>query len=500
MSQDNSANNKRMAKNTLLMYIRMFVLIIVQLYTVPIVLHALGVEDYGIFNVVGGFVTMFTFINGSLISGCQRFMAFAIGKGDDKHLKDVFDTSVYIFALLGIILNNKMTIPADRLLAANVVLQFSLLSLLVSIFSTPFNAAVIAHERMSVYAYASIFESIYKLLIAILLTVILMDKLIIYAILVFSSSLFLAIFYIIYCRRYFVETKSLYFRKDKALLSDIGSYAGWNVIGSMAIMLRNHGLNVVMNLFFSPVMNAAHTIASHLSGLFNQFVSNVYMATRPQMVKQYASGNFTEMWNITFKSSKYAFFLMTFAVIPVVIELPLFFKLWLGEYPAYTVTFSRLIILSLLIETMTNQVIGAFQAANKIKYYQSVSSIILLSLVPLSYITLKVVLNPVAPYILYVLVSFAYILSLLYVACRQIGLDVKSYIAKVIWKDSIVFVPAFLITYSIAINFTANYWRIPLTLIISIAITSFLIWFVGINNSERVLARTIVTNILKKYR
>lgn len=509
--ESGQTNNKRMAKNTLLMYFRMFVLIIVQLYTVPIVLHALGVEDYGIFNVVAGFVTMFTFINGSLISGCQRFMAFAIGKEDSKLLKNVFDTSVYIFTMLGIVLfvvieaigiwflNTKMNIPADRLIAANIVLQFSLLSLLVSIFSTPFNAAVIAHERMSVYAYASIFESIYKLIIAMLLTIILVDKLIVYAILVFISSLVLAIFYVGYCRHFFVETKSLSFRKNKKLLGEIGSYAGWNVIGAMALILRNHGLNVVLNLFFNPIINAAHTIASQISGLFNQFVNNVYMATRPQMVKQYSSGNINEMWKITFRTSKYAFFLMVFAVIPFVIELPFFFQLWLGDYPEYSVIFSRLIILSLLLETMTNQLIGAFQAANKIKYYQSVSSIILLCIVPFSYISLKITLNPITPYIIYVVVSFVYMLSLIVVAYRQIDLDVKSYVKYVLWKDIAVFVPAFIVTFGAVINFPPGYLRILFTSIISVVFTSFLIWNVGIDKHERVVAKNIVSKILKKY-
>ena len=488
----------------------MFVLIIVQLYTVPVVLRALGVEDYGIYNVVGGFVMMFTFVNGSLISGCQRFMAYALGMGDEKHLKDVFDTSNYIFVMLGItlfvivepiglwFLNSKMTIPSERLFAANIVFQFSILSLLVSILSTPYNAAVIAHERMTVYAYASIFESIYKLLIAILLTIVLMDKLVIYSILVFTSSALIALFYVTYSRRCFAETKSFSLCKNKVLLREIGSYAGWNVIGSLAIMLRNHGLNVVMNLFFSPVMNAAHTIASHLSGFFNQFVNNVYMATRPQMVKQYASGNIKEMWNITFKSSKYAFFLMTFAVIPVVLELPLFFKLWLGEYPDYSVIFSRLVIFSLLLETITNQLIGAFQAANKIKFYQSVSSIILLSLVPLSYLSLKIVLNPIVPYVIYVFISFVYILSLIFVAYKQIGLNLKRYLTKVILKDIVVFIPSFVLTYYFIISLPANYWRIPLTFFLSLILTSFLIWMFGVEEGERVIAKAIVNRFLKK--
>lgn len=495
-----------MAKNTLLMYVRMLVLVVVQLYTVPVVLRALGVVDYGIYNVVGGFVTMFTFINGSLVSGCQRFMAFAIGQRSDKTLNEVFESSFYIFLILAIslffvleligvwFLNTRMTIPDDRLNAANWVLQLSIISLFVTVLATPFNSVVIAHERMSVFAYASIFECLYKLFIAIFLTFVLSDKLIFYALFLFSSSFILAGFYYLYCRYHFKECKRIKLRKDIVFLREIGTYAGWNVIGSLAVVLRNHGLNVVMNLFFSPVMNAAHTIAAHINGIFNQFVSNVYIATRPQMVKQYAMGNMKEMWNITFKSSKYAFFLMTYIIVPVLIELPLFLKLWLKDVPDFTVVFSRLMILSLAVETLTNQIIGAFQAANKIKYYQSVSSIILLSVVPLSYIVLLYFENPILPYIVYVIVSVAYTISLLVVGYKQLGLDVTLYFKTVLAKEIIVVFISFFFTLLVSNQFQCNYWRILLTSVISFFLTSCLIWTLGLTSSERLYLNKIVTN------
>lgn len=500
------SDNKRMAKNTLLMYLRMFVLIIVQLYTVPIVLQVLGVDDYGIYNVVGGFVVMFTFINGSLVSGCQRFLAYAIGQGNKEKLKEVFDSSFCIFFVLAIalfllleligvwFLNTRMNIPGNRMMAANFVLQLSIFSLVVTILCTPFNSTVIAHEKMSIYAYASLFESFYKLFIAICLTIVSSDKLIVYAWLIFSSSVILGLFYFFYCLIHFPECKNIRIRYNRTLLKDIGTYAGWNVIGSLAILLRNHGLNIVMNIFFSPVMNTAHTIAAHINGVFNQFVSNVYVATRPQMVKQYAQGNVCEMWDITLKSGKYAFFLMTFIIVPVLIELPLLLKLWLHDVPNYTVTFSRMMVLSLAIETMTNQLIGAFQAANKIKYYQSVSSIILLSVVPLSYVILLINSSPVLPYIVYVLVSLAYIVSLLIVAHKQLGLDVITYIKSVILKDLMVILPSLLLTYVIAIQIQESYWRILFSICLSLLLTTSLVWSLGLNYLERTYIRRIIVN------
>ncbi len=504
------STNKRMAKNTIAMYIRMLVIIVVQLYTVPIVLHALGVEDYGIYNVVGGFVIMFTFINGSLVSGCERFMAYAIGREDKQNLKEVFDSTLLIFAVLSILLfiiieiagiwflNNRMNIPENRSLAANWILQMSIIALFFTILRTPYNALVIAHERMSVYAYTSIFESLYKLGVAFCLTVIANDKLITYAILIAVSSLLLALFYVIYCKIQFYETRGWSFQAKLSILKMIGGYAGWNTLGSLAIMLRNHGLNVVMNLFFTPVMNAAHAIAAQITGVFSQFVDNVYIATRPQMVKLYARNDTDEMWKVVFKSSKLAFFLLVYIFVPTFIELPSILEIWLKVFPAYTVIFCRFILLSLAIETMVNQIIGAFQAANRIKAYQSVSSIILLFVVPLSYLILHFISNPVIPYAIYVLVSMAYLVSLLTIAHKQLKLNVISYIREVILRDILVIMPSLLITYCVISMLDFGYLRILVTALLSFIISTILIWTLGFENDERVYVRSFVLQKIRR--
>lgn len=497
-----------MAKNTILMYIRMLVLVGVQLYTVPVVLKALGVEDYGIYNVVGGFVAMFTFVNGSLVSGCQRFMAYAIGQKDDKALKQVFETTVLVFVMLALLLlilleatgiwflNTQMNVPEGRMIAANFVLQFSILSLVATICTTPFNSAVIAHERMSVFAYLSIFESIYKLLVAYAITIVLTDKMILYAILMFTSALVVGSIYVVYSRRHFQETRNLRLRWNPQFLTDITSYAGWNIIGAIAVIFRNHGLNILMNLFFTPVMNAAHTIASQISGLSTQFVNNVYIATRPQITKQYAAGNISEMWNIAFRSSRYAFYLMSIIVIPCVIELPAFLKLWLREVPDYTVIFTRLMLLSLLLDTITNQIIGVFQAQNKIKYYQTVSSIILLSVVPLAYLALRIDANPVIPYLIYVLVTGAYVVSLVFVGIKNLNLNVKSFTKEVFVKDMLVFIPSFAVTYVIILTISPSYLRVLVTGITSTIVISCFIWLLGMDMIEKKAIRNIYFNMI----
>lgn len=491
------SNNKRMAKNTILMYIRMLVLIIVQLYTVPILLRALGIEDYGIYNVVAGFVVMFTFVNGSLISGCERFLAYEIGRGDKIALVKVFESSLMIFICLAIILllilesfgvwflNNELTIPYNRLEAANWILQLSIISMMFTVLATPYNAAVIAHERMSVYAYASILGGLFQLISVCLLVISPIDKLVFYASLIALSSILQSLFYVIYCRLYFRETKGIRLRVHLKTLKDISGYASWNIVGSTGIMLRNHGLNVVMNIFFSPVMNAAHSIAAQISGALNQFVTNVYLATRPQMVKQYAKGNITEMWSLIFKSGKLAFFLLTYILVPVLIELPSIIRIWLHDVPEYTVVFGRLMLISLAVETLVNQIIGAFQAANKIKYIQSTSSLILLLVVPLSYFSLLLSPNPITPYYIYVFISVLYIITLLIIAYLQLNLDVVSYVKEVVIKDLGVLMPSLLLTYCIVSSVQWGDCRIVLTVLLSLIFTTLLMWGVGLEKKER---------------
>lgn len=502
-----TSNNKRMAKNTILMYIRMLVLIVVQLYTVPTLLRALGIEDYGIYNVVAGFVVMFTFVNGSLISGCERFMAFEIGRGDENALKEVFESSQMIFIFLAFVLfiilesfgvwflNNEMTIPLNRLCATNWILQLSIISMFFTVLATPYNAAVIAHERMAVYAYASILVGLFQLVAAFVLTKFSYDKLVFYAVLITLSSIIVSLYYVTYCRIHFREAKRIRFRVHSEIIKNIGSYSGWNIVGSTGLMLRNYGLNVVMNIFFSPVMNAAHSIAAQISGVLNMFVTNVYIATRPQMVKQYAKSNINEMWSLIFKSSKLAFFLLSYILVPVIIELPFILKIWLHDVPELTVVFGRLMLISLAVETLVNQIIGAFQAANKIKYIQSTSSLILLLVVPLSYFSLLLSTNPIIPYFIYVFISVLYIIILLIIAYLQLNIDVVSYIKKVVFKDLGVLIPSLLLTYCLVSSVHWGNNRIVLTIILSLLFTTLLIWGIGLEKNER---KYILNMVVKK--
>lgn len=501
-----SVDNKRIAKNTLLLYVRMFLLIFVQLYTVPIVLKVLGVEDYGIYNVVGGIVTMFSFIGGSLASGSQRFIAFELGRRDKEKLKKVFDSTVSIYIILAIItavlleivgywfLNFEMNIPADRMCAANWIFQLSLFTFLINLISIPYNASVIAHERMSLYAYVSILECILKLSAAIALQYILSDRLIAYGLLVFLIAITIRIIYQVYCRKHFEECRHYRFSTTLYQGKELLIYSCWNMIGSVALISRQQGLNIVINLFFGPLLNAAHSIAQQINGVLSQFINNVYTATRSQITKLYALDKKDEMWNLVFKSSKLAFYLIMLISIPAFIEIDKVLDLWLHKVPPYTGDIARLMILAIVVETLSNQVIGVYQAANKIKRYQIHSSIILLLNIPISYIVLKLNSdNPIIPYIVSVSLSVLYVFSILWNARNAIGLDLSGYAKKVLLPDIGVYVIVLGFVYCFSLIIHPSLIRILITVGVTFIISLVAIWTIGLEHSEK----TFIKNFIK---
>ena len=502
--------NLRIYKNSFFLYIRMLLLIVVQLYTVPIILEALGITDYGIYNVVGGVVTMFSFIGGSMASGSQRFIAFAIGKGEQQNLKKVFNStlSIYIlFALCALVLiecvgvwflNTHMIIPEDRIIAANWVFQFSLLAFLINLISIPYNSAVIAHERMSVFAYVSIFECFLKLGIALLLPFLGTDKLIIYSILICVVAILVRIIYQVYCLKNFKECRQFCFCYDKKLGKELLMYSGWNMVGSVALIARQQGVNIVLNLFFGTILNAAHSIAQQVNGVLSQFVNNIYVATRPQITKLYAIGKKDNMWNLVFTSSKLAFFLLIYLCIPILVELPTILRVWLKKVPDYTVEISFLMILSILIETLANQIIGAFQAANNIKKYQIYGSSIILLNLPLSYFLLRIYSdNPLLPYIVSVLLSVLYVIALLWIASQEIELNLRSFLKEVLIKSVVVFIVSILIVWCFVELFQATIFRCFITIIFSSSVISLCIWLFGLDSNEKKYIKNILIKKIK---
>lgn len=502
-----NAESKRVTKNTIFMYFRMLFLVIIQLYTVPLILEALGVEDYGIYQVVGGFVSMFVFIQASLTSGCQRFIAYAIGKNDKVKLKEVFNVTQTIFICLSFLsliiieiiglwfLNNKMQIPDFRLSAANIVFHFSVIAFVFSLLLTPYNSLIVAHERMPFYAYISIFDALYKLFVVITLRFFLYDRLIIYSVLVFSASLFNLIFVLGYCYMKFIESRTFAFKWNKTLFTDIGSYAGWNVMGALSNILRSQGLNVVMNLFFGPILNAAHAIATNINNFFYQIASNIYLTTRPQMVKLFAQERYEDMWKLIFRSSKYSFYLLSLIAVPLLIEMDFILNIWLKNVPPLAGKIASFLLLSSLVEALCNQIIGAFQAANRIKYYQIYSSIVLFSVVPLSLFFLSLISNPLVPYFLSLAVSLIYTVIILISAKYYIGFDINKYINDVVIRSLIPFLLSLIIVYFLALCIEECFLRVLLMIICSTMIHFMLIWVFGLELDEK----SYVIVKVKKY-
>lgn len=508
---DFSANNRRIAKNTLLLYFRMFFIMAVSLYTSRVVLNTLGIEDFGIYNVVGGVVTMFSFINYAMASGTQRYLTFELGKGNFSQLRKIFNTSIYIHALIaGIIiilaetvglwfLCNKMTIPADRMTAALWVYQLSILSSVVMIMSVPYNAIIIAHEKMSAFAYISVLEVILKLAVVYLLKIGGFDKLKLYAILIFIVQLFIRFVYSSYCSRYFHETKLLRIW-ESALFKEMLSFAGWNLWGNCAAVASTQGINILLNIFFGPVVNAARGIAVQVQVAVNQFSSNFQTALNPQITKSYAMGDYDYMHDLIFRSSKFTFFLLLILSLPIFIETETILKYWLNNVPQYTVTFIRLMLCITIIDSVANSLIISAQATGKVKLYQSVIGGILLCILPISYFVLKLGGNPTSVFIVHLCICCISFVVRLFIIRPLIKLSLISYLQQVISKCVGVSIGAILIpmlAYSLVPH---SFFSFFLICAICVFCTSISIYFIGLNNSERSFILNRFLTITSKFR
>lgn len=443
-----SENNKRIAKNTMFLYFRMLLVMGVSLFTVRIVLKVLGIEDYGIYNVVAGIVSMFGFLSGTMASASQRFFAFEIGKKDFVKLKQTFSMTVTIYAMLAILiiilaetvglwfLNNKMTIPPDRMEAARWVYHFAIASFIVTIMAIPYNAAIIAKENMKIFAYISILEVILKLAIVYMLMLFDADKLKLYAVLMFIATLVIRFAYSLYCRRAYTEFKySFYWDRD--MFRTLVGFSGWNLFGAVAGVMNNQGINILLNVFFNPIVNAARGIAYQINTAVNQFVQNFMMAVRPQITKYYAENNMHEMQTLVFRSSKLSFFLLALLSMPLIIETPFILQLWLVEVPEYAVIFTRLILIVALIDSLSYPLMTAAQATGNIKKYQAIVGSVLMLNVPISCVFLKLGFSPEITLYIAIFVALACLVLRLVLLKTMIQFAVQMFLHHVCLRSSV---------------------------------------------------------------
>ena len=502
------SDNKKIAKNTLLLYARMILLMLVSLYTSRVILNGLGVADYGIYNVVGGVVTMFTMLSGSLTAAISRFLTFELGTGNKEKLKSIFSASVTIQIALSFIvlvlaetvglwfMNEKLIISDDRLCAANWCYQFSIITFVINLISVPYNSAIIAHEKMSAFAYISILEAVGKLLIALGIVFSPIDNLIFYGLMVAVLAIIIRIIYGWYCKKNFNECK-YYFVWDKKLLSQIFAFAGWNFIGSSATILRDQGGNIILNLFFGPTVNAARAIAIKVNSVLTGFVNNFMTALNPQITKSYASGDIDNMMILLIQGSRLSFYMLLLLSLPVLLNTNYLLVAWLKLIPEHTVSFVQLTLILAMHECLAYPLTTAMLATGKIKKYQIVAGGLNLMNLPIAYICLCLGMIPESIVIVAIVFSVLVQIVRLGLLKSMIKLNVTEFILKVYGNITIVTVVATFIPYFVNKEMEEGFIRFSLISVLALITTLASAFFVGCNKEERKLVNGKIVSIIQ---
>lgn len=510
MPLSSSKNDKRIAKNTIYLYFRTSIILLVNLYMSRVILDNLGITDYGVYNAVGGVIAMFSVVSGALSSSISRFITFELGKGNSQRLHNIFSSSLNIqicIAFLIILisepigiwfLNNHMNIPTDRIIAANWVLQCSLITFCINLIAVPYNACIIAHERMSAFAYISVLEAILKLLVAFMLPIILFDKLITYAILLVAVALIVRSAYSIYCKRNFDEChyKFIY---DKKLLKEMTGFAGWNFLTNTAYIFNTQGVNILINLYFGVTLNAARGIATQVEGAVMQFVNNFTMALNPQITKSYAQGNKQEMFSLVCLGSKFSCFLMMFFAIPLIFEANYILSLWLKDVPLHTVTFVQLSVIAAIIDKMGITCTTACLATGKAKDYTIWISIVGSLMFFLTWICFFAGFAPESAYISYMITYVLVNATRLIIMKKLHGFPISMFIKEVIYKVLLSVPLAIIIPFFITNMMEPSFLRLIITATCCTIATTISVLFVGLKVSERkVLFNKLITRINQK--
>lgn len=508
MTEVQSSNYKRMAKNAAMLYFRMLLTMAVTLYTSRVVLQTLGVDDFGIYSVVAGFVTMLGFLNSAMSSATQRFLAFELGKEGQKDVRGIFSMSMNIHILIAFVVlllgetvglwfvQNKMTIPADRLDAATWVFHLALLSFMVTIVSVPYNALIIAHERMSVFAWVSIIDVTLKLIIVFMLGLLGMDKLILYGLLSLAVVFIVFMIYRGYCKVKFTDA-GFRFYWDQKLFKIMLSYTGWSLIGNASAVMTGQGVNVLLNIFFGPSVNTARAIAMQVSAALNSFVYSMQVAVNPQIVKSYAENNLEYMHKLICYGSKYNFFIILLLSIPVLNNIETILFTWLGAVPENTVIFVKLTIITMLIESLSLPLISGAHATGRIKIYHLIVGGILLMNIPISYFILN--RGSASHEVFYVAIGLSAIAltARIYLASQLVKMSKLKYIIEVIFPVISVSTLVFIMNYYINISFESLFFEFLVSVLISAILVVLSILSIGLNKNERAVLVKLILKVKK---
>lgn len=503
------SNNKTIAKNTLFLFFRTLLIMGISLYTSRVVLAVLGVDDYGIYNVVGGVVSMLAFLNSAMVQASQRYLSFAQGKADSVNQNKVFSTSVLIHVTIAIIValiletvgwwyvNNMVVLASERLFAANVIFQFSILIFLSRVLVVPYNASVIAHEKMDVYAYISIADYVLQFGLVILLRYISYDKLIIYGAMMLVVACLHYLLYYIYTKRHFPEcTFCLY--KDMTLYKEMFSFASWAFLGGAGYVARNQGVNLVINLFCGPAINAARGVAYQVSAAVQTLISSFQQSMNPQITKRYAAGETDSMMRLVRAGSKYSFLLLLICFVPILVRPDYILGLWLGNVPEYASGFLVMAIVMALITSMGGPLNTAMQATGDIKLFQIVVSIIMCCDIPLAYLFLTFGIEPYLVTGVSIFTSILCLFAKLYLLKRQIEYDLGNFILSVVCRNAIVAVAIVILFVLISDYIPLSFAGFLLLSVLSLVLNGAIIYFVGFDSSERKLIGSMMKSMMKK--
>lgn len=498
------SSNTRIAKSSIVLYLRTMIIMIITLYTSRIVLNSLGIDDFGVYNAVGGFIAMFGLISNSLSSAISRYLTFELGKTNIPRLKEIFSSSLIMLSIIGLViillietggvwfLNSKMDIPANSVRGANWVLQFSAITFLLNLLNVPYNAAIIAQEKMKAFAYISILDTLGKLGVAVSISYSTSERLSLYSGLLCLWALIIRLIYAAYCHKKFTYCK-LEFRINKGISKEIFAFSGWNFIGASASVLKDQGVNVLINIFCGPAVNAGRGIAMQVNHAIQNFTNSFTTALNPQITKQYAVGNWPECLHLVFRGSKFSCFLLLFLAIPIFLESDFILKIWLKTIPPYAVIFVRLIILNVLIDTISFALITLMLAIGKIRNYQIIVGGVLLLNFPICWIILRNGISPEYTVLVAIIISLCCLCVRLIMLSRMISFSISKFFSEVVLK-----VVAVTLTSSSAPLLTFFYmeqgwFKLVVITLISFISTTLFAYRLGCSQSERIAIRSKFT-------
>ena len=508
---DNQSNNKRLAKNSIFMAIRMVVVMLITLYTTRVILNVLGVEDYGVYHVVAGFVSMFAFFNNAMSSAAQRFYNFELGKNGVQGAHIVYNASIIIHLILAIVivaftepiglwyLHNKMVLPESRIFAAEWIFHFSVISMFINIMTTPFRAAIMAHEKMDFYAYIGILDAVLKLVLAVILPLFTGDKLIMYGVFFLLITLINFLLYSIYSKRKFEEIK-FGAKVPNSMFKDMLTFSGWNVFGSIAYMLREQGVNLVLNAFFGTVVNAAKGVANQVNGALQGFMSSIVTPARPQVIQSYAQGNYERTWHLTYSISTLAFLFFLMMSLPICLEVKYILHLWLGEsVPPHTTAVIIIMLITNTYGSLVAPISTVMHATGKMKFYQTVSSLSNLMSVPLAYIFLVWDDVPEYVFIALLITMFTNLLAGLVSARKYADLSILNYF-------KFVFLPCtMVVVISLPIGLLPHFFlsdglvRFLFECVYCCIVVATCTYLIALNNSEKLMIKKVIDKICNRH-